>query len=168
MFKSHRIIAESQETIMHASNDVCPVAYLKYSGLKLVEKTPNEILESANIMLQMIKSNELINMEHLTANAEHEANQEVKDVTFKPMPSLPFRKVTASLRILDPKITSEQLKSMNQIEQFHKIMEHILPMGILPYVVKVGLYIPDLAGFKPLNAEYLKFFGLRPPARVCV
>ena len=38
----------------------------------------------------------------------------------------------------------------------------------MPFIVKVGLLIPDLSQFKSLNGEYVKFFGLKPPSRVCV
>ena len=34
--------------------------------------------------------------------------------------------------------------------------------------MKVALLVTDLSQFKPLNAEYVKQFGLRPPVRVCV
>ena len=47
-------------------------------------------------------------------------------------------------------------------------MEHLKKMDILPYLLKVGLMVTDMAQFKDLNAEYVKYFGLKPPVRVCV
>ena len=47
-------------------------------------------------------------------------------------------------------------------------MNHLKHSGLIPYVMKVGLLVTDLSQFKPLNAEYVKFFGIKPPARVCV
>ena len=34
--------------------------------------------------------------------------------------------------------------------------------------MKVGLLVSDLTQFKELNAEYVKYFGVKPPVRVCV
>ena len=34
--------------------------------------------------------------------------------------------------------------------------------------MKVGLLVGDMSQFKDLNAEYVKYFGLRPPVRVCI
>ena len=48
------------------------------------------------------------------------------------------------------------------------ILEEAKKRGILPYVMKVGLLVGDMTQFKDLNAEYVKYFGLRPPVRVCV
>ena len=49
------------------------------------------------------------------------------------------------------------------------IFDHMKKLGIhLPHILKVGLLVTDLSQFKPLNAEYVKFFGLKPPVRVCV
>ena len=48
------------------------------------------------------------------------------------------------------------------------ILEEAKKRGILPFIMKVGLLVSDMSQFKPLNAEYVKFFGLRPPVRVCV
>jgi len=47
-------------------------------------------------------------------------------------------------------------------------MEHLKELDLIPYVLKVGLLVTDLAQFKDLNAEYVKYFGLKPPVRVCV
>jgi len=47
-------------------------------------------------------------------------------------------------------------------------MNHVKSTGLIPYIVKVSLHIIDLGEFKPLNAEYVKFFGIKPPVRVCV
>ena len=47
-------------------------------------------------------------------------------------------------------------------------MEHLKEMGVIPYIVKVGLHISDLSEFKSINAEYVKYFGIKPPVRVCV
>jgi hypothetical protein len=48
------------------------------------------------------------------------------------------------------------------------IFDHVKKMNIMPFIVKVGLLITDLSEFKSLNGEYVKFFGLKPPSRVCV
>lgn len=48
------------------------------------------------------------------------------------------------------------------------IMEHLKTTGVIPYILKVGLFVRDLSTFKQLNAEYVKYFGLKPPVRVCV
>ena len=34
--------------------------------------------------------------------------------------------------------------------------------------MKVGLYVNDLSLFAALNAEYVNYFGEKPPVRVCV
>ena len=47
-------------------------------------------------------------------------------------------------------------------------MDHLKKMDVIPYIVKVGLHVSDLAQFKDLNAEYVKYFGIKPPVRVCV
>jgi len=48
------------------------------------------------------------------------------------------------------------------------IFDHLEKLDVKPYIVKVGLLVTDLSEFKPLNAEYVKQFGLRPPVRVCI
>ena len=48
------------------------------------------------------------------------------------------------------------------------IFDHLNKLDVKPYIVKVGLLVTDLSEFKPLNAEYVKQFGLRPPVRVCI
>ena len=48
------------------------------------------------------------------------------------------------------------------------ILNHLKQLKISDYILKVGLLITDLSEFKDLNAEYVKFFGLKPPVRVCV
>jgi hypothetical protein len=48
------------------------------------------------------------------------------------------------------------------------IFEHLKKLDVMPFIVKTALLVTDLSQFKPLNAEYVKQFGLRPPVRVCV
>ena len=48
------------------------------------------------------------------------------------------------------------------------ILNHLKHLKISDYILKVGLLITDLSEFKDLNADYVKFFGLKPPVRVCV
>lgn len=57
---------------------------------------------------------------------------------------------------------------MSQKDQLLVIMEHLKQMNVIPYIVKVSLFVHDLSTFKELNAEYVKYFGLAPPVRVCV
>lgn len=57
---------------------------------------------------------------------------------------------------------------MSQEDQLLMIFEHLKKQKVLPYIVKVGLFVTDLAKFKPLNDLYIKQFGLRPPVRVCI
>lgn len=48
------------------------------------------------------------------------------------------------------------------------ILDHLKSLNVIPFILKVGLLITDLSEFKNLNAEYVKYFGLQPPVRVCV
>ena len=48
------------------------------------------------------------------------------------------------------------------------IMDHVKELGLLPYILKVGLFVYDLSQYGELNGEYVKYFGLKPPVRVCV
>lgn len=57
---------------------------------------------------------------------------------------------------------------MSQKDQMIMILDTLKKTESIPYVVKVGLYVNDMAQFKDLNAEYVKYFGLKPPVRVCV
>ena len=57
---------------------------------------------------------------------------------------------------------------MSQKEQLIMIMDHLKKLEAYPYILKVGLLVTDLAEFKDLNAEYVKYFGLKPPVRVCL
>ena len=60
------------------------------------------------------------------------------------------------------------LKATSQKDQMLMILNHLKSLNITDYILKVGLLITDLSEFKDLNAEYVKFFGLKPPVRVCV
>ena len=42
LFKTHRIVSNKQEVIMHEDNIICPVAYLRYLELALEEKSPED------------------------------------------------------------------------------------------------------------------------------
>ena len=48
------------------------------------------------------------------------------------------------------------------------ILDHLKSLNVIPYILKVGLLITELSEFKNLNAEYVKYFSLQPPVRVCV
>lgn len=48
-------------------------------------------------------------------------------------------------------------------------MTHFLTLDIpTEFILKVGLLVTDLTQFKLLNSEYVKYFGVKPPVRVCV
>ena len=47
-------------------------------------------------------------------------------------------------------------------------MEYLKQFDLNKQIVKVYLLVTDLAEFKPLNAEYVKYFGIKPPVRVCI
>lgn len=48
------------------------------------------------------------------------------------------------------------------------IMEQLKKLCNLDFILKVGLFINDLKQYKDLNQEYIKFWGQKPPVRVCV
>lgn len=77
-------------------------------------------------------------------------------------------KLTLSPSIIDPSLTAEQIKAMPQKDQLIMMMEHLKQTGKIDFIVKVGLFVADLGDFKPLNSEYVKYFGIKPPVRVCV
>ena len=48
-------------------------------------------------------------------------------------------------------------------------MDHLQTLEIpFDFILKVGLLVTDLSQFKDLNSEYVKYFGVKPPVRVCV
>mmetsp|Transcript_32778 Transcript_32778/g.50030 ORF Transcript_32778/g.50030 Transcript_32778/m.50030 type:complete len:140 (+) Transcript_32778:792-1211(+) len=77
-------------------------------------------------------------------------------------------RLTLSVSILDPSLTPEQIEAISPKEQLLTIMDHLKSTGMLSHVIKVGLLVTDLSQFKDLNAEYVKYFGIKPPVRVCV
>ena len=77
-------------------------------------------------------------------------------------------RLTLSVSLINPKLSEEEIKAMSQRDQLLMIMEHLKSLDVIPYIQKVGLLVNDLAQFKDLNTEYVKYFGLKPPVRVCV
>jgi diphthine-ammonia ligase len=42
LYKKFKIVSKKQEVIMHEDNEICPVAYLQYQDLELVEKSAED------------------------------------------------------------------------------------------------------------------------------
>ena len=175
LFKTHKIAVAAQEVVEHdpANN----VAYLKYNDIDLVEKTAEEQAEATRLreLHAYQRANGTMNFldegqskpdvieEVRKANDQRKAQSQGEDAA-----KLMQQRVTLSASIINPSLTKAQLAEMTQKDQLLMIMEEVKKRGLLPYIIKVGLLVSDLSQFKPLNAEYVKFFGLRPPVRVCV
>ena len=56
LFTTHKIEAVETETVFHSDNDIAPVAYLKFKTLSIVEKTPEKI-EASSELLRVLTEN---------------------------------------------------------------------------------------------------------------
>lgn len=73
LFKTHRIVAKKQETVMHEDNDISPVAYLRYSELDVEEKPAADIARDQAFMDALIASSGAPPTDHLTQLQEAES-----------------------------------------------------------------------------------------------
>ena len=42
LFKTHKIVSSNEQVVIHEKNEICPVAYIKFNELSLVEKSDSE------------------------------------------------------------------------------------------------------------------------------
>ena len=173
LFKKHKIVSKAQEVVIHDSNDVCPVAYLQYTDLALEEKSPEVLQRDSEILKELCDMYSKVRTGHLERVGQEEKSAEVKPVgkaEEKPESdgAIVEHKLTLSPSIVNPSLTPEQIKAMNQKDQLIMMMDYLKSTGKIDYIVKVGLFVADLGDFKPLNSEYVKYFGIKPPVRVCV
>jgi len=84
--------------------------------------------------------------------------------------TLPFLENRTSLCVsnIEPSLSKEERASLSPKDQLVKILDYAKANGLLENVVKVGLLVTDLSKFLEMNAEYVKYFGAKPPVRVCV
>ena len=54
--KTHKIVTNNQTVITHDDNQECPVAYLHYSDMQMVEKSEEEEQEGQQIIAALIHS----------------------------------------------------------------------------------------------------------------
>ena len=136
----------------------------------LVEKTPEEIQSDKGAMDLLINEYSVVHKGHLQVQEEAEKAAKIEKVSCEPITqeSIIEEKMTLSVSILKPDMSDQELAAMDQKEQLLVIMEHLKTTGVIPHILKVGLFVRDLSTFKQLNAEYVKYFGLKPPVRVCV
>mmetsp|Transcript_5524 Transcript_5524/g.9412 ORF Transcript_5524/g.9412 Transcript_5524/m.9412 type:complete len:229 (+) Transcript_5524:506-1192(+) len=168
LFKTHKIQCSESKVVLHDDNPVQQTAYLQYTKLEVVPLSKEEIEKHTLILSQLKEKYSEIPTEHLghvdyAAIENSPLNGEAQAMSHQ------IERVTLSVKIIKgASVSEEEVKKMSQKEQLLVIMEHLKASGKLSNVVKVGLLINDLGQFKDLNAEYVKYFGLKPPVRVCV
>lgn len=168
LFKTHKLNARKKEMQVHDDNSECPVAYLRYSDFEVVEKTEEERQEAADIVQGLIDARKNVSHQHLLNQPQCLPQEIAEDQIQYHKDILVQQKITLSVSIIDPALTQDEIKAMTQKDQLLMIFDHLKKLNVMPYIVKVGLLVTDLSQFKPLNAEYVKQFGLRPPVRVCI
>ena len=118
LFKTHRIVTtEEPEVVIHEDNPVSTVAYLRYNGLGLEEKTPEQIAADQAILQSMVDSSSTITAESLVYLDDLE-NQEqsagVKDIQVDlPKCEQSYSKLVLSVSRIDPSLTEEQIKTLS-------------------------------------------------------
>lgn len=117
-------------------------------------------------MSALIESRKVIPTDHLYTE-DHIQVQTLEKYTEIEQSDL-YEKITISASIINPKLTKEDIGKMSQKDQLLFIMDHLKQLNLNKQIVKVYLLVTDLAEFKPLNAEYVKYFGIKPPVRVCI
>lgn len=151
---------------MHEDNDICPVAYLHYDDLELEDKSQDELDSDGALMSELIEKRKTFSLDHLN---DYPFVEVPRDKNYSPEVEdeecFLDERLTFSASRIQPGI---DLKSISQKDQMLIILNHMKSLNITDYILKVGLLVTDLGEFKDLNAEYVKFFGLKPPVRVCV
>jgi len=153
---------------VHDNNSECPVAYLRYADFEFIEKTEEERQEAADIVQGLIDARKNVSHQHLLNQPQCLPQEIAEDQIQYHKDILVQQKITLSVSIIDPALTPDDIKAMTQKDQLLMIFDHLKKLNVMPFIVKVGLLVTDLSQFKPLNAEYVKQFGLRPPVRVCI
>ena len=112
----------------------------------------------------MIPHDHLYSEDHITSKCKQQTLEKYSQIEQSDL----YEKITLSASIINPKLTKEEIGKMSQKDQLLFIMEYLKQLDLNKQIVKVYLLVTDLAAFKPLNAEYVTYFGIKPPVRVCI
>lgn len=110
--------------------------------------------------MEYLALNKITQQMHEEVIAQRQEQKKTNDLK-----DLGIERVTLSASIIDPSV---DVSKLSQMDQMLMIMEEVKKREMLDKILKVGLLVYDMKQFAPLNVEYVKYFGLKPPVRVCV
>ncbi|XP_018582782.1 diphthine--ammonia ligase isoform X2 [Scleropages formosus] len=177
LFKKN-IVIDSMETVVHSADAFAPVGYLRFSKMHVEHKENNSI--GKILSLESCPCQNSIDM-----NQELEYTDEAEDIqdtvtsivdlecqlNFGISPSYSTRTTQGYEWICgilgshceDPNIQDQTKQALSLLQG------ELNKMGWkLEHIVLVHLYVKNMSDFGAVNSVYQSFFGVSPPARVCV
>ncbi|KAJ8290259.1 hypothetical protein GJAV_G00010590 [Gymnothorax javanicus] len=174
LFKK-RIVIDCMETVIHSADAFAPVGYLKFSKMHLEDKMSSSVLPHASCPC-------LRSVGRMTEEEEYgdEANTQGEAAVRSDLKCHGDCELltTCSARtaggyqwlcgISGPQCDQPDIR--NQMRQACTLLQaEVQKMGLeLKHIVLVHLYVQSMASFSAVNSVYRSYFGLNPPARVCV
>ncbi|XP_061102972.1 diphthine--ammonia ligase isoform X1 [Conger conger] len=174
LFKK-KIVIDSMETVIHSADAFAPVGYLRFSKMHLEEKTSSSAspLDSC----PCLKSIDEMTEERVYAD-EHGSQGEAASLPDLPCHSDCELLTSCSARtalgyqwlcgISGPQCDQPDIQNQTR-QAFALLQDEVQKRGLgLKHIVLVHLYVQSMESFSSVNAVYQSYFGLNPPARVCV
>ncbi|XP_061174693.1 uncharacterized protein LOC133183801 isoform X2 [Saccostrea echinata] len=178
-----RIIIDEVETVIHSDDAFAPVAYLNIKRAHLEEKPLiDEDMADRVKDLPMLRSSQLHSSLQLENTTQDPPMTSLRDESHK----------TVSLTVSEDKLisvvtehnhlwitgliglntgntslTEITIKTMSKLKEILENSPATSSCGV-SCVAMVHLYIQDMSIFGEVNSVYKTYFGINPPARICV
>ncbi|XP_062580871.1 uncharacterized protein LOC134242764 [Saccostrea cucullata] len=179
-----RIVIDEVETVIHSDDAFAPVAYLNIKRAHLEEKpqVPKEDMADRVKDLPMLRSSQLhssLQLENttldppMTCNGEESHNTVPLTLSEDKLISVVTKHdhiwITrlVGLSTGNASLTEITTKTMNKLKEILENSPATNGCG-MSCVAMVHLYVQDMAMFGEVNSVYKTYFGINPPARICV
>ncbi|CDW88436.1 UNKNOWN [Stylonychia lemnae] len=181
LFKSKRIVALDQQIIHHDESEIAPVAHLKFNQFQLEDKDEDTNQRHSELLQNLIESRKYIqDVKYEKIEQNFDWKQSTTDEIIQ---SHQLEKhyqiskdqiITKFMTIRDIKIEGSGSLELSQSQQVDLLLSHLSKLfedngfSLKNGTLKINLYIYDMSQFIDINTVYKKYFGLKPPVRVCV
>ncbi|XP_064177698.1 diphthine--ammonia ligase isoform X2 [Anguilla rostrata] len=174
LFKK-KIVIDSMETVIHSADAFAPVGYLRFSKMHLEEKMNSSPLPLHSC--PCLRSIDKLTEEQVYADepgTQGEATSHPDLMCHRDCEILTSCSARTALGyqwlcgISGPQCDQPDIQNQTR-QAFASLQAEVQKMGLeLKHIVLVHLYVQSMESFSAVNSVYQSYFGLNPPARVCV